>query len=143
MSSLNQVQLIGNLGADPDIRYSQAGNRIATFSMATTEKWTVKDTGEIKEKTEWHRVVVFSEGLAGVVEKFAGKGSRVFVQGRLQTEKWTDDAGVERWFTKVVLSAFGGKLVLLGDAGGGGGREPEPSSAREPENTDLDDEIPF
>lgn len=133
---LNQVQLIGNLGAGPEVKTSAAGQVFVTFSLATTEKWTDK-AGARKEATEWHRVVVFAAGLCSVAEKYLKKGSKVFVQGRLQTKKWTDDQGVERWSTEVVLPQVGGKMVLLGDAKGGH-RPPEA-----PAPTDLDDGIPF
>jgi len=134
---LNQVQLIGNLGADPELRVTQSGSPVCTFNLATTEKWKDKTSGEKKEATEWHRVAIFAPGLCQVAEKFLHKGSRVFVQGRLQTRKWTDDKGVDRWTTEIVLTQVGGRMVLL-DGRPAGSR---PDDA--PAHTDLSDEIPF
>ena len=140
--SLNRVQLIGNLGQDPEIRVKQNGDKIATFSMATTDSWTDARSGEKKEKTEWHRVVIFSDGLAGVAEKYLKKGVKVFIEGALQTRKWTDNAGVEKYTTEVVLQAYNGKLLMLGEPNGQrSNRSPaDASPARAP---DEDDEIPF
>ena len=139
MSSLNRVELIGNLGADPQVDTTPNGVRVAKISIATTEKW--KDAnGEAKERTEWHRVVIWGgrqgDGLAGVVERFARKGDRLYVAGQLRTRKWTDQQGNDRYSTEVVLSGRDATLLLLGSprgggAGGAGGRD------------DLDDEIPF
>ena len=135
---LNQVMLIGNLGKDPEVRYaSSTGEAIVSFSLATTDKWKDKQSGESKEATEWHNVTIFAPGLCTVAEQYLHKGSRVFVQGRLQTRKWTDDNGVDRWNTNVVLTKIGGRMVLLGDPKGG----TRPSDAPAP--SDLDDEIPF
>ena len=124
--SLNKVMLIGNLGRDPEIRRTQDGRAIANFSIATSESWRDKNTGERKEKTEWHRIVCFSEGLNRVIEQYVKKGTKVFVEGQLQTRKWTDQAGVEKYSTEVVLQGFNGTLTLLdtrggGDSGGGYG----------------------
>ena len=121
MSSLNQVTLVGNLGDSPKIRSMQNGNRVANLSIATSEKWTDKHTGEKREKTEWHRVNVFNEGLVGVIEKYVKKGSKVLVQGKLQTRKWTDDQGIERYVTEIVLQGFNGQLVMLGNGRDQGG----------------------
>ena len=140
--SINKVTLIGNLGKDPEVRTTQDGRRIATLSVATSEAWKDKNTGERKEKSEWHKVVIFSDGLSGVAESYLRKGSKVYVEGSLQTRKWTDQGGVERYSTEVVLQNFGGTLVLLDKPTG---RDDEPK--REPPSrgyaTDLDDEIPF
>lgn len=115
--SLNRATLIGNLGRDPEIRSLQSGGRVASLSVATTEKWTDKHTGEKRERTEWHRVVVFSDGLVGVVEKYLAKGDKVYVEGQLQTRKWTDQDGIERYTTEIVLQPYNGQLVLLGSPG--------------------------
>jgi single-strand DNA-binding protein len=144
---LNQVQLIGNLGRDPDIRNTQGGGRIANLSIATTESWKDKVSGERMERTEWHRVVVFSDGLANIVEQYLRKGSKIFVQGALQTRKWTDQNGQDRYTTEVVLQPFNGKLIMLDGSNGRASEDGEgatPASSRTPQNHDLDsDEIPF
>ena len=113
MSSVNKVILVGNLGKDPEIRHTQDGRPIANLSVATSEKWTDKRTGEFREKTEWHRVVIFNEGLCGVAEKYLKKGSKVYLEGALQTRKWQDQSGQDRYSTEVVLQVFNSKLVLL------------------------------
>lgn len=142
--SLNRVTLIGNLGADPEIRNVGDG-RVANMRIATSESWKDKNTGEKKERTEWHSIVVWNDGLVGVIEKYCRKGGKVYVEGELQTRKWEKD-GVDRYSTEVVLTGFNGKLVLLGD-GGGGSRQSDPndnaSRASGPSQRDLDDEIPF
>ena len=144
--SLNKVLLIGHLGADPEIRRSQDGKAIASFSLATTERWKDKATGEKRDRTEWHRIVVFNEQLAEVAQKYLKKGSLVFIEGQLGTRKWTDKANVERWTTEIVLQAFRSALVMLdraerapnadapSDYGRAGG------TAQPAQN---DDEIPF
>ena len=119
--SLNKVMLIGNLGRDPEIRRTQDGRAIANFSIATSETWRDKGTGERREKTEWHRIVCFSEGLNRVIEQYVKKGTKVFVEGQLQTRKWTDNSGVEKYTTEVVLQGFNGTLTLLDSRGGGEG----------------------
>lgn len=148
---LNQCQFIGNLGADPEIRNTQAGKKIANLRLAVTEKW--KDqSGEQKEKTEWVTVVIFSEGLAGVAERFLRKGSKVFVSGKMATRKWTDQSGNDRYSTEIVLQGFEAKLLMLdgpqsgqqqerqqsrGQSGGfGGGNQGGGFGA------DLDDDLP-
>ncbi len=160
--SVNKVILVGNLGRDPEIRYAQNGNKIANFSIATSESWRDKSTGERKEKTEWHRIVVFSEGLATIAEKYLKKGSKVYIEGALQTRKWTGNDGVEKYTTEIVLQGFNSTLTMLdgrGDGGGGGGNygggdssggEPDWGSPDQggggssgPSGGDLDDEIPF
>ena len=147
MTGVNKVILVGNLGSDPEIRHTQDGRVIANLRLATSDSWRDKNTGERREKTEWHRVVIFSEGLAGVAEKYLKKGSKVYVEGSLQTRKWEDQSGVERYTTEVVLQAFGGKLVMLGgDEGGsngGGCTKRAAEQAQAPLNTELDDDIPF
>jgi single-strand DNA-binding protein len=158
--SVNKVTLIGNLGRDPEIRSLQDGNKVANLSVATSESWRDKSSGERRERTEWHRVVVFNERLVDVVEKYLKKGSKVYLEGALQTRKWTDQSGAEKYTTEVVLQRFRGELVMLdgraggggssaGDDGGfgsdeGGGSPPSRSSGggRAPAS-DLDDDIPF
>lgn len=154
---LNQVTLIGNLGADPEIKKTQNGNSIANLSIATSEKWRDKNSGERKERTEWHRVVCYSEGLCGVIEQYLSKGSKVYIQGKLQTRKWQDKDGKDRYTTEVVMDQFAGKLLMLdgrsnsggssrdddsGDFGSGGGGSP-PRRARPGRNDDMNDDIPF
>ena len=155
--SVNKVILIGNLGKDPDIRRTQDGRPIANLSIATSETWRDKATGERKEKTEWHRVVIFSEGLAKIAEQYLKKGSKVYLEGALQTRKWEDQQGQERYSTEVVLQGFNSTLTMLdgrrdgeGASSGGGdfGRsKPLASSGASSGggsfNKELDDEIPF
>ncbi len=119
--SLNKVMLIGNLGADPEIRTFGNGGKVANLRIATSETWKDRQTGERKEKTEWHTVAIFSEGLVGVVERYLKKGSKVFVEGKLQTRKWQDQNGNDRYSTEVVIQGLGGTLTMLDGAGGGGG----------------------
>jgi single-strand DNA-binding protein len=118
--SVNKVILVGNLGADPEIRRTQDGRAIANLRLATTDSWRDKNTGERRERTEWHRVVIFSEGLAKVVEQYLKKGARVYIEGQLQTRKWQDQQGQDRYSTEIVVQGFGGQLVMLDKAAGGG-----------------------
>jgi single-strand DNA-binding protein len=111
--SVNKVILVGNVGKDPEIRRTQDGRPIANLSIATSESWRDKNTGERKEKTEWHRVVVFNDNLCKVIEQYVKKGSKLYIEGQLQTRKWTDQAGVEKYSTEVVLQGFGGTLTML------------------------------
>jgi single-strand DNA-binding protein len=149
--SLNKVTLIGNLGRDPEIRSTQNGKEIANFSIATTENWKDKSTGERKEKTEWHRIVVFSEGLVNVIKNYVKKGSKVYIEGALQTRKWTDKEGKEKETTEIVLQGFNSVLLMLdGRRDGGasetsGGGYTSAPAARQPAAAAemLDDEIPF
>src|ERR1044072_3303481 len=119
--SVNKVILVGNLGKDPEVRRMQDGRPVVNMSVATSESWRDKATGERKEKTEWHRVVIFNEGLAKIAEQYLKKGSKVYLEGALQTRKWTDQQGVEKDSTEVVLQAFNSALTMLDRAGGGGG----------------------
>ena len=119
--SLNKVMLIGNLGADPEIRSFQNGGRVANLRIATSENWKDKNTGERREKTEWHTVAIFSDGLVSVVERYLKKGSKVFVEGKLQTRKWQDQNGNDRYSTEVVIQGLGGTLTMLDGRGDGGG----------------------
>jgi single-strand DNA-binding protein len=118
--SVNKVILIGNLGADPEIRRTQDGRPVANLRLATSESWRDKATGERKEKTEWHRVVIFNENLCRIAEQYLKKGSKVFIEGQLQTRKWQDQSGQDRYSTEVVLQGFRGELTLLDRAGAGG-----------------------
>lgn len=134
MASVNKVILIGNLGRDPEIRSTQDGQKIAQLSLATSESWKDKSSGERKEKSEWHRIVIFNERLCDVAEKYLKKGSKVYVEGSLATRKWTDKDGVEKYSTEVVLSKFKGDIVMLDGK----------SEKREPGQDDDDgDRIPF
>ena len=117
--SVNKVILVGNVGKDPEIRRTQDGRPIANLSLATSETWRDKNTGERKEKTEWHRVVIFSEPLCKVVEQYVKKGSKLYVEGALQTRKWTDQSGAEKYSTEVVIQGYNGSLTMLDGAGGG------------------------
>lgn len=154
--SVNKVILVGNLGADPEIRRTQDGRPIANLSVATSESWRDKATGERRDRTEWHRVVIFNEGLCRVAENYLRKGSKVYVEGQLQTRKWQDQQGQDRYSTEVVLQGFNSVLTMLdgrgdqqgsGDYGGpqagGYGSQAMPASSGRPMVDDMDDEIPF
>jgi len=160
--SVNKVILVGNLGRDPEISSTQDGTKVANLSLATSESWRDKNTGERKERTEWHRVVIFNERLVDVVEKYVKKGSKLYVEGALQTRKWTDNTGAEKYSTEVVLQRFRGELTMLDGRGGGGGGGIGGSSPDDigssgsgsggggmggsrggGSSQDLDDEIPF
>src|ERR1700688_569515 len=158
--SVNKVILIGNLGADPEIRRTQDGRPIANLRLATSESWKDKATGERKEKTEWHRVVIFNENLCRIAEQYLKKGSKIYIEGQLQTRKWQDQSGQDRYSTEVVLQGFNSQLTMLDRAGGGdfgsqdpgpGGDfgSPGPTATRQPalaaagRREDMDDEIPF
>jgi single-strand DNA-binding protein len=138
--SVNRVILVGNLGRDPEIRFAQNGNKIANFSIATSESWRDKSSGERKEKTEWHRIVCFSEQLADIVEKYLKKGSKVYIEGALQTRKWKGNDGVEKYSTEVVLQGFNSTLTMLDGKSEQGGY---PDNSTEPPENDPDSEIPF
>jgi single-strand DNA-binding protein len=159
--SVNKVILVGNLGKDPEIRRTQDGRPIANLSVATSESWRDKATGERKEKTEWHRVVIFNEGLCKIAEQYLKKGAKVYLEGQLQTRKWTDAGGVEKYSTEVVLQGFNSALTMLDGRSGGGSFGPEESggdfgsggpsvaaprravAAGGARNSDMDDDIPF
>src|SRR5271170_5529349 len=119
--SVNKVTLVGNLGKDPDVRRTNSGDAVVNLSVATSETWRDKASGERKERTEWHRVVIFSEGLCKVAEQYLKKGARVYLEGQLQTRKWQDQGGQDRYSTEVVLQGFNAQLVMLDRAGGGSG----------------------
>jgi single-strand DNA-binding protein len=171
--SVNKVTLVGNLGRDPEVRHTQSGDKIVHLSVATSERWRDRASGENRERTEWHRVVIFNDRLGEIAEKYLAKGRTVYLEGQLQTRKWTDQSGQEKYTTEVVLQRFRGELTLLGgrgdDAGGGGyggsGGDPDYGGGSDdgggrstsgggrgsaggggggrPSNDDLDDEIPF
>ncbi len=168
--SVNKVILVGNLGKDPEVRTTQDGQKIVSFTLATSETWNDRASGERKERTEWHRVVIFNDNVGAIAEKYLRKGGKVYVEGSLQTRKWTDQSGQEKYTTEVVIGKFRGELTLLDSrrdgegAGEGGGYQPReraPAAARAPaggarggggggspswdapKGGDLDDEIPF
>ena len=162
--SVNKVILVGNLGADPEIRTLSSGDRVANLRLATSETWRDRTSGERKEKTEWHRVVIFNEGLCKVAEQYLKKGAKVYIEGALQTRKWTDQQGAEKYSTEVVLQGFNSTLTMLDGRGGGGGggsfgdepggdfgsSGPVSSAPRRPvaaggggRGNDMDDDIPF
>ena len=168
--SVNKVILVGNVGRDPEVRNTQDGSKIVQFSLATSETWNDRASGERKERTEWHRVVVFNDRIGDVVEKYVRKGSKVYVEGAIQTRKWTDQSGQEKFTTEVVIGKFRGELTLLDSRGGGegsgggyggeggGGQRSAPPARQAPLSGnkgggpswdapkgggDLDDEIPF
>lgn len=152
MASLNKVQLIGNLGADPEVRSFQNGGQVCNLRVACSESWKDKQTGEKKEKTEWVSVAIFTEGLVGVAERYLKKGSKVYIEGKLQTRKWQDQAGNDRYTTEVVLQGIDGKLIMLDGAQIGSSGQSSGSSSGSygstrsslPNSTPVeDDEIPF
>jgi single-strand DNA-binding protein len=147
MSTVNRVILVGNLGKDPEIRMTTAGKPIANLSLATSEFWKDKNSGEKKEKTEWHRVVIFDEQIAGIAEKYLKKGSKVYIEGALQTRKWQNKEGQDVYTTEVVLQRFTSSLVMLGEKSGASGERPKNDSEHDaPEGadaSDLKDDIPW
>jgi len=155
--SVNKVILVGNLGADPEVRTLPSGNKVVNLRIATSENWRDKNTGERQERTEWHRVVIFSEGLTRVAEQYLRKGSKVYIEGQLQTRKWQDQSGAERFSTEVVLQGFNANLTMLDGRNEGGGesvgfsgppaarsegRRPSAAPAFE-SGGGMDDDIPF
>ncbi|MEM7768754.1 MAG: single-stranded DNA-binding protein [Pseudomonadota bacterium] len=158
--SVNKVILVGNLGRDPEVRQFQNGGQVCNLSVATSESWKDRNTGERKEKTEWHRVVIFSEGLVRVAQSYLKKGSKVYLEGQLETRKWTDQSGQDKYSTEVVLRNYGSTLTMLdgrdgagggggqmgndgGYGGGGGGPRQIDGPPEDFGRADLDDEIPF
>ncbi|MEK9831984.1 MAG: single-stranded DNA-binding protein [Rhodospirillaceae bacterium] len=158
--SVNKVMLVGNLGRDPEIRSMQSGDKVCNLSVATSERWKDRNSGEMQEKTEWHRVVIFDQKLVDVAERYLQKGAKVFLEGQLQTRKWTDQSGQDKYTTEVVLQRFRGEMVMLDSRGGGqggggydsqsdyggGGGQPAMAAAGGGGmggGDDLDDEIPF
>ena len=140
MSSLNKVQLIGNLGNDPDIINE---GKIAKFSLATSESWKDKASGERKTKTEWHNIVVYNEGLVGVIQQYVKKGSKVYVEGQLQTRKWEDKDGVTKYTTEIVLQNFNGTLTMLGENNSSQASSTSSNTPSTNTSTEIDDDIPF
>ena len=145
--SLNKVMLIGRLGQDPEVRNTQDGRSLCTFSIATSESWNDKNTGEKREKTEWHRVVVFNEGLVNIVQQYVKKGSNVFIEGQLQTRKWEDKDGIEKYTTEVVLQGFNSTFKMLDNRNSGSNDNnfSQDNAISESGNFDseIDDDIPF
>lgn len=149
--SVNKVILVGNLGADPEVRRMQDGRPVVNLRVATSDTWKDKNTGERRERTEWHRVVIFSEGLARVAEQYLKKGAKVYIEGQLQTRKWTDQNGQERYSTEIVLQGFNATLTMLDGAGGGGRRDgggdfgggDDMGRSSGGQSFELDDDIPF
>ena len=149
MASVNKVILLGNVGKDPEVRHTQDGKPIVNLTVATSESWKDNATGERKEKTEWHRVVIFNEGLAKIAEAYLKKGSTVYLEGQLQTRKWTDKDGAEKYSTEIVLQQYRGELVLLGGKDGTAARPEDKAQEFKREaqrvfpDAKLDDEVPF
>lgn len=145
--SYNSVTLVGNLGKDPEVREISDDRKVVTFSMATSEQWRDKNSGERRERTEWHRVVIFNQHLGKIAGEYLKKGAKVLIVGALQSRKWTDQGGVERYTTEVVLSDYNGTLTMLGAKGGREEPPPQDDPREVPEEptakSDLDDEIPF
>ena len=159
--SVNKVIIIGNLGADPEVRQFQNGGQVCNLRIATSETWKDKNTGERREKTEWHQVAIFSEGLVRIAQQYLKKGSKVYVEGKLQTRKWQDQSGADRYSTEIVLQGFDGTLTMLdsagggqgggggggrsggGSSGGGGGGPRQLDGPPQDFNQDFEDEIPF
>ena len=154
--SLNKVTLIGNVGKDPEIRNMQDGREVASFSIATSESWKDKASGERKERTEWHRIVVFSQPLVNIIKNNVNKGSKLFIEGSLQTRKWTDQSGGEKYTTEIVLQPYNGTMMMLDARGGSNnngshmdddhghsGKESQALEANDYQTGDIDDEIPF
>ena len=143
MYSVNKMILVGNVGKQPEIKTTQHGKKIASFSIATSEKWKDKATGEQREKTEWHNVVIFNEALAGVVERYVKQGSKLYIEGQHQTRKWSDKEGVERYSSECVLQGFNGTLVLLDKIDNPQRQEQPAQEQQQPLSQELDDAIPF
>lgn len=156
--SVNKVILVGNLGADPEIRNMQSGDKVCNLSIATSERWKDRNTGERQERTQWHRVVIFNQPLVGLSEQYLRKGSKVYIEGQLETRKWTDQNGQEKYSTEVVLRPYKGELTMLDSRGEGGAfqgggapaygaaapaAQPQAQSAQAQQLDELEDEIPF
>lgn len=145
--SVNKVIIVGNLGKDPEIRSMPTGDRVANFSVATSESWKDKTSGERKERTQWHKISVFNQGLVGVIERYLKKGSKVYLEGMLETRKWTDQSGQEKYMTEVVLRPYRGELVMLDGRSDDSGQEAASGTTQtrpEPEPfNEIEDEIPF
>lgn len=139
--SLNKVMLIGNLGKDPDVRFMPDGTRVASFSIATSESWRDKATGERRDKAEWHRVTVFNDKLAEIIERYVKKGTKLYIEGQLQTRKWTDQTGVDRYVTEIVIGRFRGELMILDSRRNDG--EFDARNDESPHDIPIDDDVPF
>ena len=140
--SLNKVTLIGNVGRDPEIRFMPDGTKVSSFSVATSDVWRDKNTGERKDKTEWHKISIFSDRLADIIEKYVKKGTKVYIEGQLQTRKWTDSTGTERFTTEIVVGKYSGDLIVL-DPKKTEGADSSSRSEEVPSDIPVDDEIPF
>jgi single-strand DNA-binding protein len=146
LSSLNKVQIIGNLGRDPEVKTFQNGGKVCNLRIATSETWKDKNTGEKKERTEWHSVAIFNEALVGVAEKYLTKGSKIYIEGQLETRKWQDQSGQDRYSTEITVRPYRGELVMLGGGSGGGGSYDNGPSVGPTVGSGSsidDDEIPF
>lgn len=144
--SINKVILVGNVGKDPEIRSTQDGREIANIALATSESWKDKNTGERKDKTEWHRIVVFSEGLVNVIKNYIKKGSKLYIEGSLQTRKWVDNTGVEKYSTEIVIQGYNGSITMLDNKNSDNHNNSNTQNTlAEPASNfdDVDDEIPF
>jgi single-strand DNA-binding protein len=149
---LNKVMLVGHVGKDPDVRTTKDGRTICFLSLATTERWRDRGSGENSQKTEWHKIVIYNENLAKIAEQYCKKGALVYIEGQIETRKWTDKTGAERYSTEIVLRPFNGQIKFMSrqkaDNGAGDrdeevGRQPAPKPAARNSRTDLDDEVPF
>lgn len=142
--SVNKCIIVGSLGADPEIRHTQDGKAVANLRVATSESWKDRATGERKEKTEWHRIVIFSEGLCRIAEQYLRKGSQVYIEGQLQTRKWQDQSGVDKYSTEIILQGFNSTLTMLGSPNNQSQQsETQRQGAMPTQNPDLDEDIPF
>jgi single-strand DNA-binding protein len=150
--SVNKAILIGHLGADPEVRHSQNGDMIVNLRLATSENWRDKNNGERREKTEWHRVVIFNENLGKVAQQYLRKGAKVYIEGQIQTRKWTDQSGAEKYSTEIVVPRFKGELTMLESRGGNDSNDEEPPTRAQQSGTrayspppvdDMDQDIPF
>jgi single-strand DNA-binding protein len=141
--SVNRAILIGNVGKDPEVRTMQSGDKIVNLSVATSESWKDKASGERKERTEWHRVVIFNQGIAGIAEKYVRKGSKVYIEGQIETRKWTDGNGVEKYSTEIVLRPFRGELTLLSSQEKNSSYDDDQPAQKPVPVDDMEDEIPF
>ena len=141
--SVNKVTLLGRLGQDPEVREFSNGGRVCRLRLATSETWKDKNSGDRRERTEWHTISIFAEGLIKVVEQYLSKGSQIYVEGKLETRKWQDKEGNDRYSTEVTIRPFGGELLMLGGRGSGGGGSSRASAPSTEEVNDMDDEVPF
>ncbi len=143
MSSVNKVILVGHLGKDPEVRSLQSGGRVCNLHIATSERWKDRNTGERRERTEWHSVAIYSEPLVRISEQYLRKGSKVYLEGRLETRKWQDQSGQDRYSTEVVMRPYHSQLVLLDSRVGAAPQQAQPAQAAQPAAKEVDDDIPF